>query len=85
VAVVFLRSLLSGDREGLAGEATADEIDSSKPTQSVCVKGVNVVEAGDAWPVLSEDGSAVFITLAESDCLHSSSLEAKAESSDTTK
>jgi hypothetical protein len=35
VAVVRLRFLLSGDAEWLAREPSADEIDSSEPTQSV--------------------------------------------------
>jgi hypothetical protein len=77
VAVVFLRSLLSGDGEGLARESAADDIDTSKPIQSVCVNGANVVEAGDAWPVLAEHGSAVFVTLAKSDGAHPGSFESK--------
>jgi hypothetical protein len=83
VAVVFLRSLLSGDAEGLAGESAADEIDSSKPIQSVCVNAVNVVEAGDTWPMFSKHGSAVFVTFAECNGSHSGSLEAETESANT--
>lgn len=82
VAVVFLRSLLSGDGEGLAGEAATDEIDSSKPTQSVCVNGVNVIEAGDIGPVLAEDCAAVFVTFAESNGAHPGSLEPERKSAD---
>jgi hypothetical protein len=77
VAVVRFARHRAGNGEGLTGEASADKIDSSEPTQSVCVKGVNVVEAGDAWPVLAEDGSAIFITLAEGDGSHSRSLKSE--------
>lgn len=83
VAVVRFAFLFSGDTEGLAGEAPTDKIDSSKPTQSVCVNGVNVVEAGDAWPVLPKDGAAVFVALAECDCPHPSSLEAETEAANS--
>jgi hypothetical protein len=80
VAVVRLCSLLAGDAEGLAWEASADEINSSKPIQSVCVDGMNVIEAGDVWPVLSKDCSAVFVSLAERDGSHPGSLESETES-----
>lgn len=80
VAVVRFAFLLSGDAEGLAGEASTDEIDSSEPTQSVCVNGVNVSETGDVGPVLTQDGSAVFVALAEGDGSHSGSLEPETES-----
>jgi hypothetical protein len=80
VAVVLFAFLLSSDAEGLAREATTDEIDSSKPSQSICVNGVDVIEAGDIWPVLSQDGSAVLVTFAECNGVHSSSFESEAES-----
>jgi hypothetical protein len=82
VAVVFLAGLLSCEAEGLTREATTDEIDFSKPTQSVCVNRVDVIEAGDAWPVLSQDSSAVLVTLAEGDGSHSCSLESETEAAD---
>jgi hypothetical protein len=84
VAVVLFAFLLSGDAEGLTGEASADEIDSSKPTQSLCVKGVNVVEARNVGPVLAQNGSAVFISLAEGNGSHPGSLESETESANTT-
>lgn len=80
VTVVSLCSLFSSVAEGLAGEAATDEIDSSKPTQSACVKRTNVIEAGNTWPMLSEDGLAVFVSLAEGNGPHSCSLESEAES-----
>jgi hypothetical protein len=85
VAVVRLCFLLSGDAEGLAGESSADEIDSSKPTQSLCVQGTNIIEARDSRPVLAEDGSAELVSLAEGDCSHPGSLKSETESSDAGK
>jgi hypothetical protein len=81
VAVVSLGALLSCLGEGLAREATADEIDSSKPTQSACIKGANVLKAGDIRPVLGKDCSAELVSLAEGNRSHSRSLESKAETS----
>lgn len=83
VAVVLMRFLVSGDGEGLAREATTDEIDSSEPTQSVCVKVVNVVKAGDTRPVLGKDGSTELVSLAKSDGVHPRSLESEGESTNT--
>jgi hypothetical protein len=80
VAVVCFAFLFSSDTEGLTREATADEIDSSKPTQSVCVNCVDIIEAWDAWPVLCENGSAVLVSLAEGDCSHACSLKSETES-----
>jgi hypothetical protein len=83
VAVVSLGRLLAGGREGLAREPTADEIDSSNPSQSICVKRVDVFEAGKVRPVLGEDCSTEFVSLAEGNSSHASSFETKAESSNT--
>jgi len=83
VAVVRFAFLLSGDTEGLTRESTADEIDSSKPTQSACVNGMNVVKAWDARPVLGEDRTAVFISLTEGDRSHTGSFESETESANT--
>jgi hypothetical protein len=83
VAVVLFAFLLACDAEGLTRETTTDEIDSSKPTQSVCVNGVDVIEAGDVGPVFSQDGSAVLVTLAEGDGSHPSSLKSETESTNT--
>jgi len=82
VAVVGLSSLLAGDAEGLTREATTDEIDSSKPTQSLCVNGVNVFDAGNVRPMLPEDGSAVFVSFAERNSSHPCSLESEGEAAD---
>jgi hypothetical protein len=84
VTVVCFAFLLSGDTEWLAREATTDEIDSSKPSQSICVNGVDVIEAGEIGPVLSQDGSAVLVTLAECNSSHSGSLESETESTNST-
>jgi len=73
VAVVLGPFLSAGDTEGLTREATTDEIDSSKPTQSVCVKRADVIEAGDIWPVLAEDCSTELVSFAERDGAHSCS------------
>jgi hypothetical protein len=83
VAVVCFAFLLSGDAKGLAREATTDEIDSSKPSQSICVNGVDVIEAGEIGPVLSQYGSAVLVTLTEGDSSHSGSLKPETESANT--
>jgi hypothetical protein len=82
VAVVLLRFLLPGDTERLAGKTTTDEIDSSEPTQSICVNVADVLEAGDVWPVLAEDGTAELVSLAEGDGAHSSSFESERNSAD---
>lgn len=39
-------------------------------------KRLDVVVNRDIWPVLSQDGSAVWVDFAEGDCPHSGSLEA---------
>lgn len=83
VAVVLFAALFAGDGKGLAGEASADKIDSSKPTQSVCVNGVNVVETGHIGPMFLEDGAAILIALAEGDGSHSGSLKPEREATDT--
>jgi hypothetical protein len=75
-----VRGARAGNAEGLAGEATTDKIDSSKPTQSACIKRADVIEAGDIGPVLAENGLAELVTFAEGDCSHSSSLESEAKS-----
>lgn len=85
VAVVILAFLLAGDAEGLAGESSADDIDSSKPTQSLCIKGVDVVKAGHLGPVFTQDRLAVGIPLAESYGFHPSPFKAKGETTDTRK
>lgn len=85
VAVIGLGGLLTCDAEGLTGKATTDEIDSSEPIQSVCVNRVDIVEAGNVGPVLSQDGSAVLVTLAEGDSSHSCSFEPEAEATDAAK
>lgn len=79
VAVVFLGFLSAGDAERLAGEASTDEIDSSKPTQSVCVECMDIIEAGNPWPVFGEHGSAELVPLAEGDGSHTCSLESEGE------
>jgi hypothetical protein len=81
VTVVFLGFLVTGDAEGLAGEASADEINRSEPTQSVCIDSMDILEAGDARPVFGEDGSAELISLTEGNGSHPSAFESKAESS----
>jgi hypothetical protein len=83
VAVVLFAFLLACDAEGLTRETTTDEIDSSKPTQSVCVNGVDIVEAGDIGPVLPQDGSAVLVALAEGDGSHPGSFESDTESTNS--
>lgn len=82
VAVILVRALLSGVAEGLTGEAAADEIDASEPTQSSCIELANVVEDGDVGPVLAQDGAAEGIALAEGDGAHSNALEPETESAD---
>jgi hypothetical protein len=85
VAVVCLSSLLSGDAEGLAGEASAHNVNGTEPTQSVCVNAVDVVEARDRGPMLSEHGSAVFVALTERDGSHPRALESEAKAPDAGK
>jgi hypothetical protein len=82
VAVVRMRSLLSRGTERLAGKATTDEVDSTEPTQSICVNCADVFEAGDVGPVLSEHGATELVSLAEGDGAHSCSFESEAETAD---
>jgi hypothetical protein len=82
IAVVVLRGSLACDAERLAGKATTDEVDPSEPTQSICVNCADVLEAGDAWPVFSEDGAAKLVSLAERDSSHSCSLKSERETTD---
>jgi hypothetical protein len=77
VAVVFVGELFACLAEWLAGKPPADKIDSSKPTQSVCVKRADIIEAGDARPVLAEYSSTELVDLAERDSAHSCSLESE--------
>lgn len=83
VAVVLVRSLLSGDGKGLAGEASTDKIDSSKPTQSVCVNPMDVTKAGNVRPVFAKYGLAELISLAEGNGTHAGSLESETESANS--
>jgi len=82
VAVVRVRFLLSGDAERLAGEATTDEINGSDPIQSICVEFADVTEDRNTGPVLTQDGSAELVGLAEGDGSHPSSLEPERETAD---
>jgi hypothetical protein len=79
IAVIFMRSLRAGVAEGLTGITAADEVDRSEPTQSACIKGVNVFKAGNARPVLGEDGLAELVSLTEGNGSHASSLEPEGE------
>jgi hypothetical protein len=84
VAVVGLRSLFAGVTEWLAREAAADKVDSSEPTQSVCIKRADVIEAGHVGPMLSKDGATEIVGLAECNGTHTGSLETEAESTNAT-
>jgi hypothetical protein len=79
VTVVSLCKLFPCVAEGLAGESSAHEVDSSELSQSTCVKGADVIEARDIRPVLPKDGAAELVGLAECDGSHSCSLESKRE------
>ena len=85
VTVIRLSSLLACDAEGLAGEAAADEVNGTEPTQSVCVNGVDVVEAGDVGPMLAKNGSAVFVALTERNGSHPCPLKSEGHASDAAK
>jgi hypothetical protein len=79
VAVILMRSASSGDTEGLTGVSAADEIDSSKPTQSVCCNRPDVSEVRNAWPTFGEHGTAVRIDFAEGDRSHPGSFKPEGE------
>lgn len=85
MTVIRLGSLKSSLAEGLAGKSSGDKVDSSEPSQSTCVKRVNVIEAGEARPVFGEDGSTELVTLAEGNGSHTGSFKAKGKSSYTRK
>jgi hypothetical protein len=82
IAVVVVSLLVTGDAEGLTGESATDNIDSSKPTQSVCVNGANIVKTWDVRPVLAENGAAELVSLTEGDGTHAGSLKPERETTD---
>jgi hypothetical protein len=77
VAIVSRCVLLSRNAVGLARKAGTDKIDSSEPTQSPCVESVDVIDAGDAGPMLRKYGSAVGIDFAEGNGAHAGSFKAE--------
>jgi hypothetical protein len=70
------------DADVLAGEASADKIDSAESAELVAVDSSDVWKARDVWPVLGKDGAAVGLDFAERDGSHSGSFESEAESAD---
>jgi hypothetical protein len=79
-ARVFLRETLAGEGDGLAGEASADEVDSLCD----CVDVVDVFVQLHVGPVMSEDGATVGVDLALPSHLHPRTLESEVESTDPT-
>ena len=71
----------SCERNILAREAADHDIGFAFGKFARC----DVIMAGDIWPVLGEDASAVGIDFAESDGSHSGSFEAETESADAGK
>jgi hypothetical protein len=72
---------VSGSRNVLAGEATANNVGEA----SVEPECANVVVAGDIRPMLGEDSAAEGIDFAEGDGSHSGSFKPEAESADAGK
>jgi hypothetical protein len=70
----------SGDAERLAWIAPADKIDGPGIVRSV--EGSDVGIDRDGRPMLVENGTAIFIALAESRGLHSNGFKPKTEPSD---
>jgi hypothetical protein len=71
------------EREVLAGEAPADDINGN----AICSEAIgsevsDVVVDRDVRPMLGEDSSAIGVDLAERDCFEAGALEAKTESAD---
>ena len=80
ISVIFCAPLLPGNGPRLAWEPAANEVNSSK---SSCVDGSDVLVDRRVGPVLSEDGLAERLSLAESDSSkRSGSFESEAEPSD---
>ena len=85
VPLVCLPALLPSDRERLAGEAAADDVNppDSGVSQSSPGKSSNVSEDRHSGPSLVEDCDWVWLDLAESDCAKSAgSLEPEADTPD---
>lgn len=76
VTVIFRASALPGETEWLAWVSSANNV---ALDAGECA---DVVMDGDAWPVLSEDGPAVGVDLAEGDGTHSGSFKPEAETAD---
>ena len=73
----------AGRADVLAGESSADDVNpNSICSQAFGGKGSNVLVAGDAWPMLFEDGAAERLDFTERDGSHSGSFEPEAESAD---
>ncbi len=85
VTRVAFAALLSGDAEGLAGVAPADEVDVGDVVmeESPCVEVVDVVVDGGVRPVACEHAPAERVDLAEGGGLHPGSFEAEREPADT--
>lgn len=83
VAVIRRASSLHGDGEGLAWVSSANNVNGSHVLAS---EASHVLMAGDARPVLCEDGAAVRVDFAEGDGAESSrSLKAEGETADSAK
>jgi hypothetical protein len=77
VAVVSRAAALPGNREGLAGESGSNDL------RAFRLEAVDVIVAGDAWPMLGEDGTTVPVAFAESNGPHSRSFKSKGETSNS--
>jgi hypothetical protein len=73
----------AGDTDVLAGEAAADDIDAIG--EPFALEAPDVGKARDVRPVLSQDGSAIGLDLAEGDGPHSGPFEPEAEAADAGK
>jgi hypothetical protein len=83
--VIFSTQSISGERCGLAGESSANNVDWEEPSELVSGKELDVAEAGCSRPMLAQDGSLESGDLAESNGLESTgSLKSEAESADAT-
>ena len=79
-ARVFLRETLTGETDGLTGEAPADEVDSLCSSVDV----VDIFVDAESGPVMAEDGTAIRVDLALPADLHSGPLKSEVESADST-
>jgi hypothetical protein len=81
VAVIFLASLLSGNGERLAGEASANNVNCPDPVtlQHLRSQFLHIRVARHVRPVLRQHAPAKLVLLAEGNRRHPSPLEAQRE------